>query len=603
MASVQPPRVSLPLLDQFGDQRIAASFSRESYLRACLDAEAALALAEADVGLIPEAAAAAIAEAAARLRVDIDRLDADGRVVGYPVLPLVRQLSEATAPAGAGYVHWGATTQDIMDTAMAIVMREGVLRLQELSFGLCETLARLTESHAYSAMPGRTHGQQAVPITFGQKTGIWLDEFVRHELRLAAASDRAIQAQLAGAAGTLATLREHAPAVRSRFASRLGLPEPSGPWHTARDGLGELVAVLGLVAASCGKVAREIIDLARTEIGEVAEANGHLRGASSTMPQKRNPIGSEVVVGFSLLSRAIGTTMGNAQPGHERASGEWQAEWDAIPLVFATTAGAILGLQDLLSELRVDVTRMRANLQLDGGLIMAEAVMISLAESIGRERAHDLVYEIAQRAHEGQISFADALAADQRVADDCPEGRCPRRPRPRRLSGRGALECAGSGRALARANVRRRRRHRSRVSRGGSRHVSTSLAPHGDRTSLSAGSRARIRVLARRLRNCLDRPRVRVEDLAGGSQDVAPALGGCLKAAQGLIPCLGRSKRHQESFVEPSVQRHPVTDAALDFCEVEITRKIPSGSGSRVPLLRTRPCPRESPYRARNCGS
>lgn len=409
------PQLFLPLVEQFGDPEANGIFTAEAYLAACIEVEVALAHAQAAVGVVPLAAAEAIAAAAALVEHESAGLWEEARTVGYPILPLVQRLAAAAGEAGA-YVHWGATTQDIMDTALVLQLRRARARARELLYGVAAEAARLAEEYAETPMAGRTHGQQAVPISFGFKCASWLDELARHCERLDELAPRLLRVQLAGAAGTLASLGPQGPAVRAALADQLGLADPELPWHSARDTLAELAAVLAGTAATAVRVARELTNLARTEIGEVSEAAGHLRGASSTMPQKRNPVGSEAAIGLGNLAIAVASALPRAMQGeHERSAGEWQIEWDAIPLVCAATAGALLRLRDVLRGLVVDTERMGANLRLDPA-IMSEALMMALAPTLGRQRSHDLVYELAQRAVTTRTPLAELVAATAELA-------------------------------------------------------------------------------------------------------------------------------------------------------------------------------------------
>ncbi len=410
--------VFLPLIDEFGDREMCAVFTPTALVDACVRVEEALARAQGDVGVIPERAAAAIAAGLADARIDARELWDAARIVGYPILPLVEQLARQVAPEGREYLHWGATTQDIMDTALVLQLRSAHERMVVLLERVGDATAVLAERHAGLVMAGRTHGQHAVPVTFGLKCSVWLAECARHHERLADVRARLLVAQLAGAAGTLASLGDEGAAVRRRMCARLGLAEPVAPWHTARDSLAEFAGVLGIVCATCRKIAREIADLSRTEIAEVSEPFATLRGASSTMPQKRNPIGAEVVIGLG----ALGTTLASAfpaamQPGHERATGEWQIEWDAVPLVCAASAGAVRQLAELLDSLEAHGDAMTVNLGRGRGSIMSEAVMMRLAARIGRGRAHALVYDVAQRAHRTGVPLEVALRDERDVMD------------------------------------------------------------------------------------------------------------------------------------------------------------------------------------------
>lgn len=402
----------LPLIRVFGDERTARLLDSQATIRAWLDTERALAEVQAELELIPADAARQIAEAAEAGAIDEDALADGTRLVGYPILPLIGQLSRAGSPELAAYIHWGATTQDIMDTGLALVLGRVFDRVSELLGEVACAIAGIADTHRATIMTARTHAQPAVPTTFGAKAAIWLAEFARHRDRLATARQRACRISLFGAGGTAAALGDRSQEVRTLMAARLGLGDATVSWHTARDSLAEAAFVLGAISATCGKIAREVIDLSRPEIGELREVAGYHRGASSTMPQKANPIASEVVVGMSILAaQQVPALIAAMSAGHERAAGEWQIEWDALPLAGSLAAGALANTLDILNGLAVYPDAMRANLVTDGGTIMAEAVMFRLAPHIGRTAAHDLVYDACSVSRERRIDLHAALEA------------------------------------------------------------------------------------------------------------------------------------------------------------------------------------------------
>jgi 3-carboxy-cis,cis-muconate cycloisomerase len=406
--------VTFDLLSAVGaDATMDAVFAEDRAVRDWLTVEAALTRGLAAAGIIDTAAADRIAAACRADVVDVDRLWSESAMVGYPIFPLVRMVCAALAPEDAAFVHYGATTQDIMDSALAMQLRDASGRLLELVAAVGDALAALTLGHAATVMPGRTHAQQAVPTTFGAKCAVFLDEFRRHRERLLAAQREVSVVSLFGAGGTSAALGGRADAVRAEMAGRLGLAVTEVPWHVARDRLAELAGVCALVCATCVRLAREVVDLSRTEIGEVAEADGIYRGASSTMPQKANPISAELAIGFGVSAQASAGAMLRAmEGGHERAAGEWQVEWRALPATCASTAGALRATVSIVEGLRVFPERMRANLEADGGRIMAEAYMIELAAELGRDRAHELLYSAVRESRETGQPLPAALAAN-----------------------------------------------------------------------------------------------------------------------------------------------------------------------------------------------
>ncbi|MDW5596241.1 adenylosuccinate lyase family protein [Conexibacter stalactiti] len=396
----------------YGDPEMAAIFSERATVRSWLRVEAALAAAQAEVGVLSPQQAEQIAGAAADADlVDLDALWHEARNVGYPIFPLVRQLTGALPDGAAGRVHYGATTQDIMDSGLALQLAEAVARLERLCDAFGDALVGHMQAHRHSTMAGRTHAQHAVPTTFGAKLAGYVAELARHRERLAALLPRVAVVSLAGAGGTNAALGSERDAIREGLAERLGLVDAGVPWHVARDGLAEFGAVAAMLAATAARFAREVIDLSRTEVQEVAEAAGHHRGASSTMPQKANPIGSEAVIGMSASAAALSAALYRAmESGHERAAGEWQIEWQVLPQVAVLAAGALATAHEVAAELRVDPQRMLRNLGATDGRVMAEAHMIAMAPQVGRERAHDLVYAAAQQSAAEDRPLAAVLA-------------------------------------------------------------------------------------------------------------------------------------------------------------------------------------------------
>jgi 3-carboxy-cis,cis-muconate cycloisomerase len=386
-------------------------FSEAATVEGWLRAEAALAHALAEAGIVGVEEAEAISAACVPGTIDIDRLWAESRNVGYPILPLVRMICAALPPGTAGFVHWGATTQDIMDTGLALQLTASMDRLQTLLAGFGDAVAALVDQHRETVMAGRTHGQQAVPVTFGGKLAVVLAQTVRHRTRLSQLRDRVGAVSFFGAGGTSAAVGPQASAVRAAMARLLGLQATDVPWHVARDNVGEFGTACALLGATLTRFGREVIDLARTEVGEVAEADGEYRGASSTMPQKANPVSCEAIVGLAVSASTTSAALLRAmEAGHERAAGEWQIEWHAIPTVACRTAAALALAGDVARGIRVFPDRMARNLTLDGGAILAEAWMMRLAEVIGRDRAHDTMYSAVRSARSEGVELAEAVA-------------------------------------------------------------------------------------------------------------------------------------------------------------------------------------------------
>ena len=399
--------------DLFGTSAMRAIFDERAFVARCVDVETALARAEARAGLIPEDAAARIGAAADASAFDFDALRDKTRLVGFPILPIVEQLSKQCGDAGR-YVHWGATTQDIMDSATMLQCKVAVALIETQLDAVRRALARLAHDHADTVTAGRTHLQHALPITFGFRCAVWLSALDRHAERLRQAKARCLLVQFGGAAGTMASLGapEHGLAVRRHLADELGLADPGITWHVARDAPNEWVSLLATIGASLGKIALDVMTMASSEFGEVAEPFVDGRGGSSTMPQKRNPISCELIFASAKMLRERASSMLDAMlTDFERATGPWHLEWSALPEAFVLAAGALQQATFLLEGLDVDVARMQRNLDLTGGLIVAEAVMMGLAPILGRSAAHDLVYDACREAIDARTPLLDALLA------------------------------------------------------------------------------------------------------------------------------------------------------------------------------------------------
>lgn len=411
--------VAFPLLTRvFGDPEMAAVFSQEQTIEGWLRAEAALAAAQAEAGVLDRDESEAIAAAAVLDSIDAEALWRETQVVGYPILPLVRMVVAALPEGVSARVHYGATTQDIMDTGLALQLRDATDRLLALLAALGDAVAGGMEEHRDTVLAARTHAQQAVPTTLGAKLAVVLAELARQRDRLVALRPRVAQVSLFGAGGTSAALGEEAPRVRAAMAARLDLGSGDVPWHVARDSVAEFAQVCASLASTCGRFAREVVDLSRTEIAELAEPDGHHRGASSTMPQKANPISSEVVIGMAAVAGAVAPALYRAmQGGHERSAGEWQIEWETLPLVAALAAGCLRNAAEIAGGLRVFPEAMRRNLD---RFLMAEAHMMRLAPVLGRERAHDVVYAAVREARASGDSLEAVLARSQDAANGGP---------------------------------------------------------------------------------------------------------------------------------------------------------------------------------------
>jgi 3-carboxy-cis,cis-muconate cycloisomerase len=394
----------------FSDPKIAAVFSDEQFVQRLLEVEAALAKVEAKLGVIPAEAAEEIVLATTVLRVDFERLQTGTEMAGLPIIELVKQLREQVAGQAAAYVHWGATTQDVMDTALVLQIRAALSRIEDSLLDLIKNLARLADRYRACLMAGRTHAQQALPITFGLKVAGWLAPLLRHRQRLSEIKPRVLVVQLGGAAGTLASLGKLGLKVQQGLAAELNLDLPLMPWHTQRDNLAELAGWLSLVSGSLAKMGQDIILLAQTEVGEVRESADLSRGGSSTMPQKSNPIVSELIIAAARTNASLLASMHQALvQEHERATHSWQVEWLNLPQMFALTSVALSKALFLSKNLVVNEARMQQNVKASNGLMLGEAISFALSATMSRVEAKKLVRESCHLAIEQDRHLVDVV--------------------------------------------------------------------------------------------------------------------------------------------------------------------------------------------------
>ncbi len=400
----------------FTTPAMAAIWSSEAQVAGMLAFEAALARAEAAAGVIPAPAAEAIAGACRVELYDVAALWREATMTATPAIPLVRMLTARVPAEARGYVHWGATSQDALDTALALRMRAGLDLLTARLTAVGTLLAALAEEHRHTLMGGRTLMQQAVPITFGLKAARWLGLVTRQARRLPELRTRAAVVELGGAAGTLAALGGAGPRVTELLAAELGLAVPDLPWHAERDRVAEVAAGLGVAAGAMAKIAGDLVLLAQSEVGEATPSESGGKGGSSAMPQKRNS--TDATMALAAARQAIGVVpvvLGAMVQEHERAAGGWQAEWAALPALFGYTASAVERVQIALDGLVVDAERMRANLEASRGQIMAEALTMALAARIGRDAAYKIVAELSSGAMAAGKHLRDVALADERV--------------------------------------------------------------------------------------------------------------------------------------------------------------------------------------------
>ncbi len=408
---------SLFFRDLYGSEAMRAVFDDLALLQKWLDYEAALARAEAAVGLIPPSAAESITRAARAEYMDTEAIKRGVDKTVHPLVAVIWGLSHRCEDDAGRYVHWGATTQDVMDTAIILQLKDAYPLFEDALDALCNSLAGLARIHRDTPMAGRTHGQQALPITFGYKAAVWLAEIRRHRARLAQIKPRLLIGEFGGAVGTLASVAEHGIEINRRLMEELGLGVPEIAWHTARDHIAEFALALTMITATLGKIAHEIIDLQKIEFGEVEEPFEMGKVGSSTMPQKRNPMLCEAILTLARLTRVHAVTAVDAMfHEHERDWSSFQMEWAYLPELCIMAHGALLLTTRVVSGLIVYPENMRRNLDISGGTLLAERVMLALGAHIGRQDAHDVIYEAAMRAFEMRQPFAEVLKADSRVS-------------------------------------------------------------------------------------------------------------------------------------------------------------------------------------------
>jgi 3-carboxy-cis,cis-muconate cycloisomerase len=390
-----------------------------AYLQAMLDFEAALARAESAVGVIPQAAARPIGQCCRAAAFDRPALAQAATRSGNLAIPLVKALTAEVAKMDADaarYVHWGATSQDVIDTATMLTLRHG---LDVLAVDLDRAIAgfaKLARANRDTPMVARTWLQHALPMPFGLKLAEYAAALDRSRRRVQRLARETLALQFGGAAGTLAALGHRGLAVAEKLGLELKLPVPEAPWHTHRDRIAEAASVLAVLAGTCGKIARDISLLMQTDVGEAFEPSGEGRGGSSTMPHKRNPVAAATALAAATMAPNLAATIFAAQvQEHERSAGPWHAEWPTLPTLLLVTSGALASIVDISEDLDVDAARMRANLDATRGLVMAEAVAMALAERIGKSEAHHVVEAASKKAVAEKKHLRDVLAADSNV--------------------------------------------------------------------------------------------------------------------------------------------------------------------------------------------
>lgn len=399
---------------------VSKLFTDASCLQAMLDFEAALARAESAAGVIPSGAATAIASKCRAELFDLEKLRDAAALAGNLAIPLVHQLRELVAAHdkdAANFVHWGVTSQDVIDTALILRLREALRLMHSDSDQSCATLAELADQHRATPIVGRTLMQQAVPTTLGMKFAGWLDALLRHRERLHDTQKRCLVLQFGGAVGTLASIGSHADAISKNLSAELKLPLPQISWHSHRDRMAEIATTLGLLTGTLGKIARDIALHSQTEIAEMHEPAEPGRGVSSTMSHKRNPVACASIIAAAIRVPGLVSTMLAAMPQeYERGLGSWHAEWETLPEIVCLTAGALHQLTRIAPKLEFDVARMNQNLASTNGLIFAEAACAALGQKIPRAQARQLLDAAVQRSTQEKLPLRSVLEQDKNIA-------------------------------------------------------------------------------------------------------------------------------------------------------------------------------------------
>ncbi len=397
--------------DMFSDAKMRQVWADENRTAKYLDIERALAKVQGELGIIPREAADEIVKNCDIKQIDWAQLKARTEQIGYPIIAVVNQINTHCKDRLGEYCHWGATTQDITDTATVLQIREGLALVEADLCDISSALATLARTHRNTPIIGRSNLQQATPITFGYKMASILAGIERHRERLQQLKPRVLVGEFGGASGTLSSLERGAMETQAGLMKELGLGQPLISWHTVRDNFAEVGAFLALVGGSLGKIAMDVKLMMQTEVAEVYEPFAPGRGSSSTMPQKRNPISCLYIhANISVVRQLAASLMDAMVADHERSTGPWEIEWVAMPEIFCLMSGALKQTKFILSGLEVDAVQMRRNIDMTHGLVMSEAVMMGLGPYIGREYAHDLVYDICRESLKLKRPLIDLLA-------------------------------------------------------------------------------------------------------------------------------------------------------------------------------------------------
>ena len=403
--------------NMFSTEAMRHVWSDENRTAKYIDVERALALVQGRLGIIPQEAADEIVRNCDIEKFDLEKLRVQTERIGYPIIGVVSQLNALCRDRLGEYCHWGATTQDITDTATVLQIRESLALIDADLAAIADALAKLANTYRDTPVAGRSNLQQAIPVTFGYKMATILAAVLRHRERLAQLKPRVLVGEFGGACGTLASIEKGAMETQAGLMTELGLGQPLIAWHTVRDTIAEVGAFLGLVGGTLGKISMDVKLMMQTEVAEVFEPYAHGRGSSSTMPQKRNPISSLYIHAAASTVRQHAAALMDAMiADHERSTGPWEIEWIVLPEAFCLTAGALKQTRFVVDGLEVDPAKMRANIDITNGLVMSEAVMMGLGASMGRERAHDVVYDLCREAIRVNRPLLDLLAENKEIS-------------------------------------------------------------------------------------------------------------------------------------------------------------------------------------------
>ena len=404
--------------DQFSTPEMRIIFDDRNTVQKWLDTEVALAQAEADLGLIPREAAIQISEAGNASEYDLEALKVEMDRTSHPIVPLVRAMESKCSQQVGGYLHWGATTQDIMDTGQILQIKDAWKLIENDLQILIENFEKLAQEHRNTIMAGRTHGQHALPLTFGFKVAIWIDELRRHQIRIKEAYPRIFRGQFSGAVGSMAALGQSGLSVQKKMFEILDLFIPNICWHSARDTIAEAAFIIGLITGTMGKIANEVFLLSKTEISELEEPFPSGKVGSSTMPHKRNPALCESIIALARAARyCIAPAMENLVSETERDKIALHAEREYVSRIHCIAHAAIAKMITLSFGLEIKIDKMHRNLKITKGLLLSESVMMALAPIIGRQKAHEVIYQVSQQAAIEGISLKESIKKNSEVSD------------------------------------------------------------------------------------------------------------------------------------------------------------------------------------------